>query len=112
VRHEALCLYPRLSREELGRRFLGRMTYPEPKGEGDNSMSGNQWLGSVVRDGVLGGPRDMAKTGLFEAQSPEDASSHPPERQPKPAPHSARGFIVAWCTSGVRSDVQRGHSRR
>ncbi len=42
VRHEALCLYPRLSREELGRRFLGRMTYLDPKGEGDNSMSENQ----------------------------------------------------------------------
>ncbi|MFF3249237.1 hypothetical protein ACFYWY_37235 [Streptomyces sp. NPDC002870] len=42
VRHEALCLYPRLSREELGRRFLGQMTYLDPKGEGDNSMSENQ----------------------------------------------------------------------
>lgn len=103
VRHEALYLYPRLSREELGRRFLGRMTYLDPKGEGDKSMSGNRRPGSVVRDGVLGGPRDMAKTGLFEAQSPEDASSHPPERLLKPAPHSARGFIVAQCTSGVRA---------
>jgi hypothetical protein len=28
----------------------------------------------------------MAKTGLFEAQSPEDASSHPSERQLKPTP--------------------------
>jgi hypothetical protein len=26
VRHEALCLYPRLSQEDLGRRFLGAMT--------------------------------------------------------------------------------------
>ncbi|MFF2149345.1 IS5 family transposase [Kitasatospora sp. NPDC058190] len=42
VRHEALCLYPRLSREELGRRFLGRMTHLDPKGEGDKSMSGNR----------------------------------------------------------------------
>jgi hypothetical protein len=67
VRHEALCLYPRLTREELGRRFLGRMTYLDPKGEGDNSMSENQRPGSVVRDGALGGPRYMAKTGLFEA---------------------------------------------
>jgi len=31
------------------------------------------------RDGVLGDPRDMAKTGLFESQCPEDESSHPPE---------------------------------
>ncbi|SCG07400.1 hypothetical protein GA0115260_108611 [Streptomyces sp. MnatMP-M27] len=42
MRHEALCLYPRLSREELGRGFLGRMTHLDPKGEGDNSMSENQ----------------------------------------------------------------------
>jgi hypothetical protein len=42
VRHEALCLYPRLSREELGRRFLGPMTYLDSKGEGDKSMSENQ----------------------------------------------------------------------
>jgi hypothetical protein len=42
VRHEALCLYPRLSREEFGRRFLGPMTYLDPKGEGDKSMSENQ----------------------------------------------------------------------
>jgi len=88
------------------------MTYLDPKGEGDNSMSGNQRPGSVVGDGVLGGPRDMAKTGLFEAQSPADASSHPPEGQLKPAPHPVRGSIVPPCTSGVRSDAQRGHSRR
>jgi hypothetical protein len=43
------------------------MTYLDPKGEGDNSMSENQRPGSVVRDGALGGPRYMAKTGLFEA---------------------------------------------
>ncbi|MFF1309030.1 transposase [Streptomyces sp. NPDC058307] len=42
VRHEAPCLYPRLSREELGRRFPGWMTYLDPKGVGDNSMSENQ----------------------------------------------------------------------
>ncbi|MBF6150352.1 ISL3 family transposase, partial [Nocardia nova] len=30
--------YLRLSREELGRRFLGPMAYLEPKGEGDSSM--------------------------------------------------------------------------
>jgi hypothetical protein len=34
--------YPRLSREELGGRFLGLMPYLDPKGEGDNSMAGNQ----------------------------------------------------------------------
>ena len=41
---------------------MGLMAYLEPKGEGDNSMLGNQrslWLGAG-RD-ALGDPRDMAK---------------------------------------------------
>ena len=62
------------------------MAYLEPKGEGDKSMPGNQRPGPGVRDGVLGDPLDMAKAGLLETQSPEDASSHPPERRMKPAP--------------------------
>jgi hypothetical protein len=37
--------------------------------------------GPSCQGGALGGPRDMAKTELFEAQSPEDASSHPPVKQ-------------------------------
>ncbi len=36
-------LYPRPSREELGRRFLGHPTYLEAKDEGENSMSGKRW---------------------------------------------------------------------
>ena len=58
----------------------------DPKGEGDRSMPENQRPGSDVRDDASGGPRDMAKAGLPEAQSPEDGSSHPPERHLKPAP--------------------------
>lgn len=54
----------------------------------------------------------MAKTGLFEAQSPEDASSHPPEGQLKPAPHPVRGSIVprappecgAMPSEGIQGD--------
>jgi hypothetical protein len=53
---------------------------------GDKSMPGNQWPGSGVRDGALGDPRDMAKAGLPESQSPGDGSSHPPERHLKPVP--------------------------
>ena len=75
----------------IGGRFLGLMAYLDPKGEGDKSMPGNQWPGPGVRDGVLGDPRDMAKAGLPESQSPEDASSHPPERRLKPAPRPASG---------------------
>jgi hypothetical protein len=85
------------------------MTYLDPKGEGDNSMSGHQRPGSVVGDGVLGGPRDMAKTGLSEAQSPADASSHPPEGQLKPAPHPASEGIQGdeW-TPDSRWNVRTG----
>lgn len=48
------------------------MANPELKGEGDKSMPGNQWPGPDVRDGALGDPRDMAKAGLLEVQSPDD----------------------------------------
>jgi hypothetical protein len=49
-------------------------------------MPGNQRPGSDVRDGALGDPRDMAKAGLPESQSPGDESSHPPERHLEPVP--------------------------
>ena len=62
------------------------MAYLDPKGEGDQSMPANQRPGPGVGDGALGDPRDMAKAGLPEPQSPEDESSHPPERRPKPVP--------------------------
>ena len=82
-------LYPRLSREELGGRFLGLMAYLDPKGEGDNSMPGKQRPCPGVWSGALRDPRDMAKAGLPESQSPEDASCRPPERRLKPAPRPA-----------------------
>ena len=63
-------LYPRRSREELGRRFLGRLTDLEAKAEGDHSMSGTRWPSGGVRGGVPQDPRDMVKAGLLEAQSP------------------------------------------
>jgi hypothetical protein len=82
-------LYPRRSREELEGRFLGPMTYPDPKGERNNSMSGKRRSSSGVRGGASRDPRDMAKAGLPESQSPDDAKIHPPERRLLPAPRSA-----------------------
>ncbi|HET8590179.1 MAG TPA: DDE-type integrase/transposase/recombinase [Nakamurella sp.] len=70
----------------IGGRSLGLLAYLDPKGEGDRSLPGNQRPGPDVRDGALRDPRDMAKAGLPEAQSPEGESSHPPERHLKPAP--------------------------
>lgn len=63
-------LYPRLTREELGGMFLGRLTYLEAKAEGDNSMSGKRWPSGGIQGGAPQDPLDMAKAGLLEAQSP------------------------------------------
>jgi len=52
---------------------------------------GVQWSGTACR----GDPRDMAKAGLPESQSPVDASSHPPERLLKPVSCSASESKVA-----------------
>src|SRR2546421_10483311 len=69
------------------------MAYLDPKGEGDKSMPGKQRSCSGVGNDALRDPRDMAKAGLPEAQSPDDASSHPPERRLKPVPYPAS----TWC---------------
>ena len=63
-------MYPRRSREELGGMFLGRLAYLNAKARGDNSMPGKWWLSGGVQGSVPRGPRDMAKAGLLEAQSP------------------------------------------
>ena len=78
----------------------------DPKGEGDRSMPENQRPGSDVRDGALGGPRDMAKAGLPEAQSPGDGSSHPPERHLKPVLAVRGEWNNSRATFGARSDAQ------
>jgi hypothetical protein len=78
--------YPRFSREELEGRFLGLMAYLDPKGEGDQSMPGKQCSCPGVRGEALRDPRNMARAGLPEAQSPDDASRHPPERRLTPVP--------------------------
>jgi hypothetical protein len=50
--------------------FLGRLAYLDGKPEGDKSMPGKRWPSGGVQGGVPQGPRDMAKAGLPEAQSP------------------------------------------
>lgn len=85
-------------REEIGGISLGLMAYPDSKGKGNNSMPGNRWLRPGVRGGASGGPRDMAKPGLAEAQSPEGAIRHPSERRLKPAPPPAAGSRGTCCS--------------
>jgi hypothetical protein len=55
--------------------FLGLMTYLDPKGEGNHSLSGNQRSCSSVWSDALRDPRNMAKAGLPEPQSPDDTTS-------------------------------------
>jgi hypothetical protein len=50
--------------------FLGHLAYLDGKPEGDKSMPGKRWSSGGVQGGVPQDPRDMAKAGLLEAQSP------------------------------------------
>ena len=50
--------------------FLDRLAYLDGKPEGDRSMPGKRWPSGGVQGGVPRDPRDMAKAGLLEAQSP------------------------------------------
>ena len=122
-------LYPRRSREELEGMFLGPMAYPDPKGERNNRMSGKRRSCPGVRGEASRDPRDMAKAGLPEAESPEDEKAHPPERHLLPAPCSATAFLqgrrnlrgMEHCpvravkemsrTPKSRSDVRQGRTR-
>jgi hypothetical protein len=122
-------LYPRRSREELGRKLLGPMTYPDPKGERDKSMPGNRRSSPGVRGDVSWDPCDMAKARLPKPQSPDDAmatsvgktpdtgatlcdSSHerlPHLRGVERCPVRAIKEMSGAPTS--RSDVQQGRTR-
>ncbi len=88
-------MYPRRSRDELEGMFMGPMANPDLKGERDSSMPAKRRSGPGVRAGVSRDPRDMAKAGLPEAQSPDDAKARPPARHPLPAPRSA----TVWSRS-------------
>ena len=70
VRREALRCIPDAVGRNLEELFLGRLTYLDAKARGDKSMSGTRRPPGGVQGGVPLGPRDMAKAGLLEAQSP------------------------------------------
>jgi hypothetical protein len=89
-------LYPQRSWEELEGRFLGLMAHPRfERILGDQSMPGKQWSCPGVWDGALRDPRNMARAGLPEVKSPDDASRHRPERRPKPVPCPA--LVSLFC---------------
>ena len=108
---------------------MGLMAYPDPRGERNNRMPGKRRSSPGVRGEVSWDPRDMAKAGLPEAQSPEDAKIRPPERHLVPAPRFATASLagcrnlrsVERCparaikemngTPKSRSDVQQRRTR-
>jgi hypothetical protein len=92
VRREALCCIPGAAGTKLEGRFVGPMAYPDPKGERNNRMPGKRRLAWVSGPGRSRDPRDMAKAGLPESQSPDDVMMRPSERHPIPTPCSA----TAW----------------
>lgn len=49
---------------------MGRLAYLDAKARGDKSMPGKRWPAGGVHAVVPQDPRDMAKAGLLEAQSP------------------------------------------
>jgi hypothetical protein len=50
--------------------FLDRLAYLDGKPRGDKSMPGKRWPSGGVQGGVPQDPRDTAKAGLLQAQSP------------------------------------------
>src|SRR5260370_41513867 len=76
LRHKAQYCIARLAgRDE--RRYLWIQWLTETrKGVRENSMPGNRWSCPGVWDEVPGDPRDKAKAGLHESQSPEGANGY------------------------------------
>ena len=84
----------------IGRRFLGPMAHLDPKGEGDSSMSLKRRPCSGVGGGASWDPRDMAKAGLPESQSPVDGRSHPSETGARSRRRALPGFsAMTWAPS-------------
>ena len=70
VRREALrCIPGAAGRNLEGGSWVAWFTWTR-KREGDKSMPGKRWPSGGVQGGVPQDPRDMAKAGLLEAQSP------------------------------------------
>jgi len=86
--------------------FLDPMAYPDPKGEGDQSMPWNLRSCPKTRNGAQGGPCDMAKAKLPESQSPVMQVFIHRKRSLKPVPRAASRYLVGDATSGIAGDAQ------
>ena len=95
VRHEAPCRIPgSAGMNSEGGSWVQWLTWIR-KGEWDHSMPGKRRPCSGIGGGASRDPRDTAKAGLPESQSPEDGRSHPPERCLTPAPRPAPA-LMPW----------------
>lgn len=86
-----------------GGRFVGPPAYPEPKGEGDNSMPLMRWLCSGIGGGAPWDPCDMAKALLLELQFPVDERSHPSEINAR-----SRRRVLPRLSAMVAATSERG----
>lgn len=88
------------------REVLGSDGLPRPERERGQEHASKPRAVPRRMGSAVGDPRDMAKAGLLEAQSPGDGSSHPPERRLTPAPALRHARNIAVATFGARSDAQ------
>ena len=90
--------------------FLGHLTYLDAKARGDKSMPGKRWSSGGVQGGVPRGPRDMAKAGLLEPQSP-GMESHIPRHGVSGRGRPNRAVIISlpetsFCRTTANEVVQ------
>src|SRR5215831_3378745 len=101
VRREALRRIP----DPVGRNWRkvpGSLAYLDAKARGEKSMPRKRRSPGGVQGVAPQDPRDMAKAGLPEAQSPAVKVTHPSERRPKPMPEPCLGMNretrqPPWC---------------
>ena len=76
LRHKVQYCIARLTGRDERRYLWIQWLTGTRKGKRGNSMPGNRWSCPGVWDEVPGDPRDMAKAGLHESQSPEGANEY------------------------------------
>jgi hypothetical protein len=75
-------MYPRLSREELGGRFLGPLAYLDPKGDGDQSMPDIGGRAQALEAARRGTRVIWRRLDCLNPKSPDDESTHPSAMTP------------------------------
>jgi len=106
VRHDALCRIPGSAGKNSEGGSWARWLTQRRKPTGTRACHGNLWPCPEIRNGAQGSPRDMAKAGLPESQSPVMQLFIHRKRSLKPVPRSASDCFVGGATSGALGDVQ------